>query len=258
MQAQPCAGGLRRRRRGRFGSGNRAPLGTMRNDPRNDPDICMSLPDFHLDLGCGDRPRNPYGRARLAGVDIRPLPAGSHFEYRVANLALQPIPFPDDSFGSVSAFDFIEHMPRVLMAPDGAGTVFPFVRLMDEIWRVLAPGGAFTRSRRRIRARRRSSIRPTSTSSPSAATLTFAGMRRKRGCAGLEAVSTCAGSNGCTSSMRSARSQARRKIGPHRHCRSGLRTAHARCRAGCAGARIAIARRRYSGSSRRTRTAHVE
>lgn len=116
-------------------------LGYFPGNILNDPDICMSLPDFHLDLGCGDHPRNPYGRARLAGVDIRPLPAGSHFEYRVANLALQPIPFPDDSFGSVSAFDFIEHMPRVLMAPDGAGTVFPFVRLMDEIWRVLAPGG---------------------------------------------------------------------------------------------------------------------
>ncbi|MBS0575295.1 MAG: methyltransferase domain-containing protein [Proteobacteria bacterium] len=101
----------------------------------------MNLPDYHLDLGCGAVPRNPYGRARLAGVDIRPLPASDRFDYRVANLALQPIPFADASFGSVSAFDFIEHVPRVLLAPDGGGTVLPFVRLMDEIWRVLAPGG---------------------------------------------------------------------------------------------------------------------
>lgn len=94
----------------------------------------------HLDLGCGKFPRNPYGRAELCGVDIRPLtPAG--FDYRTANLAVEPIPYPDDHFGSVSAYDFIEHVPRLLPTPDGRGTFFPFVRLMDEIWRVLAPGG---------------------------------------------------------------------------------------------------------------------
>lgn len=103
----------------------------------------MSLPDCHLDLGCGASPRNPYGRAHLAGVDIRPLPSAAAFELRVANLVVQPIPFADDAFGSVSAFDFIEHVPRVLATADGAGTTFPFVRLMDEIWRVLAPGGLF-------------------------------------------------------------------------------------------------------------------
>jgi SAM-dependent methyltransferase len=46
-------------------------------------------------------------------------------------------------FGSVSAFDFIEHMPRVLNGPMPNTTCFPFVRLMDEVWRVLAPGGLF-------------------------------------------------------------------------------------------------------------------
>jgi SAM-dependent methyltransferase len=101
----------------------------------------MSLPDHHLDLGCGLRPRNPYGRARLSGVDIRPLSATAEFDYRVANLALDPVPFADDTFGSVSAFDFIEHVPRILTTPDGRATVFPFVRLMQEVWRVLAPGG---------------------------------------------------------------------------------------------------------------------
>ncbi|MBS0463703.1 MAG: methyltransferase domain-containing protein [Proteobacteria bacterium] len=103
----------------------------------------MSLPDCHLDLGCGEHPRNPYRRARLAGVDIRALAATPAFDYRVANLVLQPIPWADGSFGSVSAFDFLEHVPRILMTPDGRDTVFPFVRLMDEIWRVLAPGGLF-------------------------------------------------------------------------------------------------------------------
>ncbi len=101
----------------------------------------MTLPDHHLDLGCGVHPRNPYQRARLSGIDIRPLTAGMDFDYRVANLAVDPIPYPDDTFGSVSAFDFIEHVPRILATADSRDTVFPFIRLMQETWRVLAPGG---------------------------------------------------------------------------------------------------------------------
>ena len=102
----------------------------------------MPLPDRHLDLGCGKFPRNPYARGTLCGVDIRPLQASDTFDYRLANLSLQPIPWDDGSFGSVSAFDFIEHVPRVLA--DGAGgTRFPFIDLMNEVWRVLAPGGLF-------------------------------------------------------------------------------------------------------------------
>jgi SAM-dependent methyltransferase len=103
----------------------------------------MAAADRHLDLGCGKFPRNPYGRAELCGVDVRALAAESGFDYRMANLALEPIPYPDSSFGSVSAYDFIEHVPRILASADGRGTVFPFVRLMDEIWRVLTPGGRF-------------------------------------------------------------------------------------------------------------------
>lgn len=101
----------------------------------------MAAADRHLDLGCGKFPRNPYGRAELCGVDVRTLAPDTGFDYRVANLALEPIPYPDSSFGSVSAYDFIEHVPRILASADGRDTVFPFVRLMDEIWRVLAPGG---------------------------------------------------------------------------------------------------------------------
>ena len=103
----------------------------------------MALPDHHLDLGCGKFPRNPYQRARLSGIDIRAMPETGGFDYKVANLVVQPIPFADDLFGSVSAFDFVEHVPRILATPDGSGTVFPFVRLMQEVWRVLAPGGLF-------------------------------------------------------------------------------------------------------------------
>ena len=103
----------------------------------------MNLPDHHLDLGCGKFPRNPYARGRLSGVDIRPMPDVIDFDYRTANLVQHPIPYADDTFGSVSAFDFVEHVPRILATPDGRDTVFPFVRLMSEVWRVLAPGGLF-------------------------------------------------------------------------------------------------------------------
>lgn len=103
----------------------------------------MSPSDRHLDLGCGKYPRNPYGRSRLHGIDVRPPPAAVDFEHRTANLVLEPIPYPDASFASVSAFDFIEHVPRLLPTADGRDTVFPFIRLMNEIWRVLEPDGRF-------------------------------------------------------------------------------------------------------------------
>lgn len=100
----------------------------------------MDPADRHLDLGCGKFPRNPYGRVEVCGIDVRPLDAAG-FECRLADLAVAPIPWPDATFASVSAYDFLEHVPRVLPTVDGRGTHFPFVRLMDEIWRVLIPGG---------------------------------------------------------------------------------------------------------------------
>lgn len=99
--------------------------------------------DRHLDLGCGTVPRNPYGKTELFGVDSRVLPPAPGVIVKCANLSLEPIPFAADYFGSVSAFDFLEHVPRVLVSADGTATFFPFVRLMSEVWRVLAPGGRF-------------------------------------------------------------------------------------------------------------------
>jgi SAM-dependent methyltransferase len=100
-------------------------------------------PDVHLDLGCGKRPRNPYRRTSLCGTDIRALGQDASFEFKPCNLALDRIPWSDDSFASVSAFDVIEHIPRVLASADGRATYFPFVQLMNEVWRVLAPRGLF-------------------------------------------------------------------------------------------------------------------
>ena len=97
----------------------------------------------HLDLGCGPSPRNPYACDEAHAVDLaQPDRLAPHL-FRRANLSIEPIPHPDSSFESVSAFDFLEHIPRVLGTRDGNGTRFPFIELMDEIHRVLKPGGRF-------------------------------------------------------------------------------------------------------------------
>ncbi len=97
----------------------------------------------HLDLGSGACPRNPYGRDEVHAVDlVAPMGIASTF-FRRANLSLEPIPHADSTFDSISAFDFLEHIPRVLAAVDGARTRFPFIDLMNEIHRTLKPGGRF-------------------------------------------------------------------------------------------------------------------
>jgi SAM-dependent methyltransferase len=97
----------------------------------------------HLDLGCGPLPRNPYRCDEVYAVDLE-IPAGMDLQrFRRANLSLEPIPHEDSNFDSVSAFDFLEHVPRVLNTVDGLGTRFPFLDLMNEIHRVLRPGGRF-------------------------------------------------------------------------------------------------------------------
>lgn len=97
----------------------------------------------HLDLGCGIAPRNPFQHKELYGCDIRDIKGTATdlgFEYKKANLTQEPIPFPDHYFNSVSAFDFLEHVPRQFV--DTQGTLInPFVALMSEVHRVLVPGG---------------------------------------------------------------------------------------------------------------------
>ena len=90
-----------------------------------------------LDLGCGSVPQNPFSAVQCLGVDIRP---STNINIKTADLFVDPIPFDDGIFNYVTAIDFIEHLPRVLWIN---GTRFPFVSLMNEVYRVLKPGGIF-------------------------------------------------------------------------------------------------------------------
>jgi len=94
----------------------------------------------HLDLGCGAKPRNPYKQDEIWGIDIsrEVLPLGN---IKLADLSFEKIPFEANSFDSVSAYDFLEHVPRALASASENNIRFPFIELMNEVWRVLKPGG---------------------------------------------------------------------------------------------------------------------
>jgi SAM-dependent methyltransferase len=97
----------------------------------------------HLDIGCGGKYRNPYGYKDKYGVDLYiPSKLPEDVAFKKANLTLEDIPFEDGFFDSISAFDFIEHVPRVIIGDTGT-TRFPFIDLMNEVWRVLKPQGIF-------------------------------------------------------------------------------------------------------------------
>jgi len=90
-----------------------------------------------LDLGCGTNPQNPFRAEQVYGIDIRDNPS----KYiKCADLTVEPIPFEDNAFDFITAFDIIEHIPKVLYAPNRR---FPFVELMNEVWRTLKPNGYF-------------------------------------------------------------------------------------------------------------------
>ena len=101
----------------------------------------------HLDLGCGNTPRNPFHASKVYGVDIGGFVPAAGYEGATiieANL-LERIPFEDSHFSSISAYDVLEHIPRWSTNIHG-NVVFPFVELMNEVWRLLGCGGIFIAS----------------------------------------------------------------------------------------------------------------
>lgn len=64
-------------------------------------------PGQTLDLGCGD------GKRGDIGVDHLPWPGVD----AVVNLGFQPLPFDDNSFERVYAWDLLEHIPKAVYLP---------------------------------------------------------------------------------------------------------------------------------------------
>lgn len=90
-----------------------------------------------LDIGCGTRPKNPFNADELYGVDVRD---DLEAHVKKADLVVEPIPYEDESFEYLTAYDFIEHIPRVVYAPARRNA---FVEFMNEVYRVLKPNGLF-------------------------------------------------------------------------------------------------------------------
>ena len=90
-----------------------------------------------LDLGCGTKPRNPFSADTVFGVDITDVGISNIVQ---SDLSQSPIPFENGSMDYITAFDFIEHVPRIIYLP----TIrLSFIELMNEIHRVLKPRGIF-------------------------------------------------------------------------------------------------------------------
>ena len=90
-----------------------------------------------LDLGCGNNPKNPFLMDDVYGVDIRD---DLNKNILMADISIEAIPFETDYFDYVTAYDVIEHIPRVIYNPSRR---FCFVELMNEIYRVLKNDGIF-------------------------------------------------------------------------------------------------------------------
>jgi SAM-dependent methyltransferase len=90
-----------------------------------------------LDIGCGETPRNPFNASQTYGLDIR---EDLSKNIRYADLTVEPLPFDENMFDFITAYDFLEHVPRVVYLPERR---FSFIQLMNEIHRTLKPGGIF-------------------------------------------------------------------------------------------------------------------
>ncbi|MEP6685777.1 MAG: class I SAM-dependent methyltransferase [Verrucomicrobiota bacterium] len=88
-----------------------------------------------LDLGCGFRKKGNLG------IDV--TAEGTQADL-VCRLGFESIPLPDEAVDSVFCRDFLEHIPKAYYSEGDKKLRYPIIELINEIWRVLKPGGTFT------------------------------------------------------------------------------------------------------------------
>ncbi|MGM0562555.1 MAG: class I SAM-dependent methyltransferase [Pseudomonadota bacterium] len=103
---------------------------------------CNNENEEALDIGSGPNPNNFFNAVNIQGVDIR-CHEGNEKIIK-CEIGREKLPFEGGAFDYVTAFDVVEHVPRLYFGE--TEPKFPFVELMNEVWRVLKVGGYFLSS----------------------------------------------------------------------------------------------------------------
>ncbi|MEO1087006.1 MAG: class I SAM-dependent methyltransferase, partial [Acidobacteriota bacterium] len=90
--------------------------------------------DVVVDLGCGFRKEGNIG------ID---LSADGRDVDLVCKLGFEDIPLGDGVADKVFCRDFLEHLPKAVYIERRGGLVYPVIDLINEVWRILRPGGLF-------------------------------------------------------------------------------------------------------------------
>lgn len=112
------------------------------NVPRKKPDEEIKKflgKETALDIGCGLSPNNLFKTKAIFGIDIRDVSNNDKIFKSV--MGFERFPFSDEYFDVITSFDVLEHIPRVNYSENTLK--FPFIFLMNEIYRVLKPNGIF-------------------------------------------------------------------------------------------------------------------
>lgn len=96
-------------------------------------------PQRSLDLGCGLAPKDPFFTGHAAGIDI--TNPTNRLDITASDLFSEPIPHVDSSFEYITALSFLQLVPKLIYLNNERR--FCFIELMNEIHRVLKPGGIF-------------------------------------------------------------------------------------------------------------------
>jgi SAM-dependent methyltransferase len=88
-----------------------------------------------VDLGCGFRKRGNLG------IDVTRKGTAADL---VCHIGFEPLPLSDNTVDKIVCCDFLEHLPKGYYSESSKRMKYPIVDLMNEIWRVLRPGGTFT------------------------------------------------------------------------------------------------------------------